>query len=58
MEIFDANNMKVEVTNGAILRGWRCKQTRLWLILLTETTTNDNTDMDISMELPMKWLQG
>mgnify|MGYP006217623273 CR=1 FL=1 len=30
VEIFDANNTKVEVINGAILRGWRCKETGQW----------------------------
>ena len=58
VEIFDANNTKVEVTNGAILRGWRCKHTRLWQIPLAEKMANDNTDMVLSMELPTKWLQG
>ena len=58
VEIFDANNTKVNVMNGAILRGWRCKNTRLWQIPLIEMMTNDNMDTVLSMELPTKWLQG
>ena len=58
VEIFDANNTKVLVTCGAILRGWRCKDTGLWRTLLTKEVKDNNTDMVLSTELPMTWLQG
>ena len=57
VKIFDANNMKVEVTNIAILRGWRCNETGLWQIPLTENLTNNNTDTVLSRELLTKWLK-
>ena len=56
--IYDANNTKVEVSNGAILRGWRCNETRLWQILLTNNMMNNNMDKVLSREPPTKWLQG
>ena len=58
VEIFNTNNTKVEVTNGAILRGWRCKDTGLWRIPLTEKPTNNNMDTVIYSKPPTKWLQG
>ena len=56
--IYNANNTKVEVSNGAILRGWRCKDMGLWRIPLTEDPTNNNTDTVLSCKLLTKWLQG
>jgi hypothetical protein len=30
VNIYDANKTSIVVSRGAILRGWRCKQTKLW----------------------------
>ena len=56
--IYDANKKKVQVTNGAILRGWRCKETGLWRIPLTKNQMNNNMDTAICSNPPTKWLQG
>jgi hypothetical protein len=44
VNIYDANKTTIVVTQGAILRGWRCKQTNLWRIPLIKNVTNENTD--------------
>ena len=30
VNIYDTNKTTIVVSRGAILRGWRCKQTNLW----------------------------
>jgi len=30
VNIYDANKTTIVVSRGAILQGWRCKQTKLW----------------------------
>ncbi len=44
VNIYDANKTTIVVSRGAILRGWRCKQTNLWQIPLIKNVTNENTD--------------
>jgi len=44
VNIYDANKTTIVVSRGAILRGWRCKQTKLWRIPLIKNVTNENTD--------------
>jgi len=37
VKIFDANNTEITVSRAAILRGWRCPDTKLWRIPLVRT---------------------
>jgi hypothetical protein len=43
VNIYDANNTVVTVTRAAILRGWQCKQTKLWQVPLVKDMPNNNT---------------
>ena len=56
VEIFDANNTRVNVMRDAILRGWQCEETGLWKIPLMMETGNNNTDMVLVKEPPTNWL--
>ena len=42
VNVYDANDVKITVTRGAILRGWRCPSTGLWRIPLCPTIRSDN----------------
>ena len=42
VNVYDANDVKITVTRGAILRGWRCPRTGLWRIPLCPTIRSDN----------------
>ena len=42
VNVYNANDVKITVTRGAILRGWRCPNTGLWRIPLCPTIRNDN----------------
>ncbi len=42
VNVYDANDVKITVTRGAILRGWRCPLTGLWRIPLCPTIRSDN----------------
>jgi hypothetical protein len=39
VNIYDANKTTIVVSWGAILRGWRCKQTNLWRVPLVKTSS-------------------
>ncbi len=43
VNIYDANNTVVTVTRVAILRGWQCKQIKLWQVPPVKDVTNNNT---------------
>jgi hypothetical protein len=42
VNVYDAYDIKITVTRGAILRGWRCQSTGLWRIPLCPTIRIDN----------------
>ncbi len=42
VNVYDANDVKITVTRGAILRGWRCPNTGLWRIPVCPTIQSDN----------------
>ncbi len=44
VNIYDANKTIITVSCNAILRGWRCKQTKLWCVPLIKIVKNENTD--------------
>ncbi len=43
VNIYNANKTSIVVSRGAILQGWRCKQTNLWHVPLIKEIKNDNT---------------
>ena len=61
VNIYDANDVKITVTRGAILRGWRCEETGLWRIPVCPTirshnVTNLNTQTILVKESPSELL--
>jgi hypothetical protein len=61
VNIYDANDVKITVTRGAILRGWRCEETGLWRIPVCPTirshnVTNLNTQTILVKEAPSELL--
>ncbi len=44
VNIYDANKTTIIISRGALLRGWRCKQTNLWQVPLIKNVQNNNTD--------------
>ncbi len=56
VKIFDANNTEVTVSHAAILRGWRCPETKLWRIPLVKHVTNANTDTILCDRPPSEFL--
>ena len=42
VNLYDANNVKITVTRGTILQGWRCHSTGLWQIPLCPKIQSDN----------------
>ena len=56
VNIYDANKTTIVVSRGAILRGWRCKQTKLWRIPLIKNVTNENTDTVLCDRCPTEFL--
>jgi hypothetical protein len=53
VNIYDANKITIIVSRGAILRGWRCKQTNLWQVPLIKNVQNNNTDQ--SSAINARW---
>mgnify|MGYP006179318855 CR=1 FL=1 len=41
---YDAKTTQINVSNAAVLTGWRCSKTRLWRVPLVEHPTNVNVD--------------
>ena len=56
VNIYDANKTTIVVSRGPILRGWRCKQTKLWRIPLIKNVTNENTDTVLCDRCPTEFL--
>jgi len=56
VKIFDANNTEIMVSRAAILRGWRCPDTKLWRIPLVKHVTNANTDTILCDRPPTEFL--
>jgi hypothetical protein len=56
VKIFDANNTEITVSRAAILRGWRCPDTKLWRIPLVKHVTNANTDTILCDRPPSEFL--
>ena len=56
LNIYDANKTKVTISRGAILRGWRCKETKLWRIPLVPHVSNNNTDTVLCDRPPTEFL--
>ncbi len=44
VNIYDANDTIITVSQGAILRGWMDTMSNLWCIPLVEVVWNNNTD--------------
>jgi hypothetical protein len=44
VNVYDFNDVRITVTRGAILRGWRCPSTGLWRIPLCPTIRQDNVE--------------
>jgi hypothetical protein len=44
VNIYNADNTIITVSCSAILRGWQCKQTKLWHVPLTKIVKNENTN--------------
>ena len=43
VNIYDGKTTKIYITEEAVLRGYRCPDSKLWRIPLTDTVTNQNT---------------
>ena len=56
VNIYDANNTEITVSRGAILKGWRMKDTGLWRVPLVKNVKNLNTDTVIINKTPSELL--
>ena len=56
VQIYDANNTQITVSRAAILRGWRCPDTKLWRVPLVQHVTNANTDTILCDRSPSEFL--
>ncbi len=56
VNIYNANKTTTIVSRGAILRGWRCKQTNLWQVPLIKNIQNNNTDTVLCDQCPTEFL--
>ncbi len=56
VNIYDANNTIIAVTQGAILRGFICPASGLWRIPLVDMVRNNNTDTVIVNPPPTEFL--
>jgi hypothetical protein len=56
VNIYDANKTSIVVSHGAILQGWRCKQTNLWRVPLIKDIKNNNTDTVLCDRCPTEFL--
>ena len=56
VNIYDANDTLVTVSKGAILRGWRDKESNLWRIPLVNMVRNINTDTILTKRPPSEFL--
>ena len=44
VNIYDGRNVKIVVSEAAVLKGWQCPQTRMWRVTLHPNVTNLNKD--------------
>jgi len=56
VNIYDANKTTIVVSQGAILREWRCKQTNLWRVPLVKNILNTNTNTILCDRCPTEFL--
>ena len=56
VNIYDANNTTVTVTQGEILKGWRDPATQLWRIPLKTNVVNCNIDTVLTATNPTELL--
>jgi hypothetical protein len=56
VNIYDANKTTIIVSRGAILQGWRCKQTNLRQVPLIKNVQNNNTDTVLCDRCPTEFL--
>jgi hypothetical protein len=56
VNIYDTYKTSIVVSCGAILQGWRCKQTNLWLVPLIKEIKNNNTDTVLCDQCPTECL--
>jgi hypothetical protein len=56
VNIYDAKKTTIIVSCGAILQGWRCKQTNLWQVPLIKNVQNNNSDTVLCDRFPMEFL--
>ncbi len=56
VNIYDANDTIITVSQGAILRGWMDTKSNLWHIPLVEIVQNNNTDTIIVNRPPTEFL--
>ncbi len=56
VDIYDTNDTIIDVTKGAILRGWQGKNSNLWYIPLVRMVRNLNTDTVLINRPPSKFL--
>lgn len=47
VKVFDAETTKLNIDGHIIMKGWRCPETKLWRVPLTEEMNNLNTDTAI-----------
>ncbi len=58
VNIYDAQNTMLNVSKGAILRGWFDKTANLWRIPLIPVVLNNNTDTVLVNKQPTEFLPG
>ncbi len=54
VNIYDTNKTTIVVSRGAILWGWRCKQTKLWQVPLLNNIKNNNTNTVLCDQCPQR----
>jgi hypothetical protein len=56
VNIYNANNTIITISCSVILRGWRCKQTKLWHVPLTKIVKNEKTNTVLCDRCPTEFL--
>ena len=56
VSIYDINKTTIVISRGAILQGWRCKNTNLWQLPLIRNVINKNTDTVVCDWCPADFL--
>ena len=56
VNIYNASNMQISVTRGAVLGSWQDKTCRLWRIPLVKNVTKENTETELVKALPTEIL--